>query len=464
MVQPSELGVGSLLAAHPLLSGPFERTVVLICTYDQNRGAHGLVLNAAEISTISLSALLPQVEVNARSDPTSENATDSASEAETMASSIGEKKKDVDSSNVMEDDISETEKRRQTHFDKVLRKDSLPVYWGGPVADGLFLRDMSCNSKSAFRQFLQSGKNEVSVLHPYADLPGAVHISKNIYLGFNRDEALKQQSRLNCERDVLAYVGYASWSPGQLESELEENSWFVFNGDGVSDFVFSRSFMHRDVRNSIVSDSISIQGPKSDSRFNASVAKEVSSSRSSESLNAMLRRMNLRSEGEAEQIRLVFPGHFESPRDVESVSDSEEDDFEDEDSGDDDSEYTDEDQVPGSVYDVSKKPSDANYSVEFRVKFSGADSTAEADERKEEYEEDMHSETESDESVNGEDDGDEEDYEVNDDDDDSEFHDDSDGGVERQSTDVSMWRHVMQSDGCPELESMSTLPLIRKLD
>jgi putative transcriptional regulator len=67
---------------------------------------------------------------------------------------------------------------------------------------------------------------------------GGYEIHNGIFWGGNFDnlKILVDANSLN-PNDFRFFIGYAGWSPKQLEDELKENSWYVTNAD--SDFIFS---------------------------------------------------------------------------------------------------------------------------------------------------------------------------------------------------------------------------------
>lgn len=91
----------------------------------------------------------------------------------------------------------------------------IPIYKGGPVsADTLFY------------------------LHRLKDLEGAIELSDGLYL--NGDfEAVKNYIREGgvTEGVFRFFTGYAGWERGQLEHEIEENTWVV--GSGYSELLLS---------------------------------------------------------------------------------------------------------------------------------------------------------------------------------------------------------------------------------
>lgn len=83
--------------------------------------------------------------------------------------------------------------------------DEIPLYKGGPVAtDTLFY------------------------LHTLAEIPGAISISKGLYLNGDFNEIKKyilQGNQVN-ER-IRFFLGYSGWESEQLSNEIRENTWLV---------------------------------------------------------------------------------------------------------------------------------------------------------------------------------------------------------------------------------------------
>ena len=81
----------------------------------------------------------------------------------------------------------------------------IPLYKGGPVAtDTLFY------------------------LHTLADIPGAIPISKGLYLNGDFDEIKKYILQGNkVDRYIRFFLGYSGWESEQLSTELKENTWLV---------------------------------------------------------------------------------------------------------------------------------------------------------------------------------------------------------------------------------------------
>ena len=76
-------------------------------------------------------------------------------------------------------------------------------------------------------------------LHRFGDsVTGSVEICADIFWGGELD-ALQEtiRNRDTESTDLRFYLGYAGWSEGQLEAEVETGGWIVTDAD--SDFVFS---------------------------------------------------------------------------------------------------------------------------------------------------------------------------------------------------------------------------------
>ena len=83
--------------------------------------------------------------------------------------------------------------------------ENIPLYKGGPIAtDTLFY------------------------LHTLADIPGAIPISKGLYLNGVFDEIKKYILQGNkVDRYIRFFLGYSGWESEQLSTELKENTWLV---------------------------------------------------------------------------------------------------------------------------------------------------------------------------------------------------------------------------------------------
>ena len=83
--------------------------------------------------------------------------------------------------------------------------ENIPLYKGRPIAtDTLFY------------------------LHTLADIPGAIPISKGLYLNGDFDEIKKYILQGNkVDRYIRFFLGYSGWESEQLSTELKENTWLV---------------------------------------------------------------------------------------------------------------------------------------------------------------------------------------------------------------------------------------------
>jgi putative transcriptional regulator len=59
-------------------------------------------------------------------------------------------------------------------------------------------------------------------------IPNSIKVTDGIYWGgsFAQLKTLLNQNKIN-ENEIRFFLGYAGWSPDQLEDELDEKSWFV---------------------------------------------------------------------------------------------------------------------------------------------------------------------------------------------------------------------------------------------
>jgi len=81
----------------------------------------------------------------------------------------------------------------------------LPVFIGGPVE-----------------------QDTLHFVHRYQSLEGATEIGEGIYWGGDFDRLLfLLESKQILPEDLKLFLGYSGWGPGQLDEELQVNSWIV---------------------------------------------------------------------------------------------------------------------------------------------------------------------------------------------------------------------------------------------
>ena len=84
----------------------------------------------------------------------------------------------------------------------------IPVYVGGPVAN-----------------------NTLHFIHRCPDkIEGGVEIWDGIYWGGSFDKVKELVATFQItENDIKFFAGYSGWTPGQVENEIEEDTWIVAN-------------------------------------------------------------------------------------------------------------------------------------------------------------------------------------------------------------------------------------------
>ncbi len=84
-------------------------------------------------------------------------------------------------------------------------------------------------------------KESLFFLHCRPDLiAGGIHIIDSIYLGGDFKQAVKNINEHTIpENDIKLFIGYCGWNYGQLEEEVAEGCWLVFNT--TAEMVFNPS-------------------------------------------------------------------------------------------------------------------------------------------------------------------------------------------------------------------------------
>jgi putative transcriptional regulator len=68
--------------------------------------------------------------------------------------------------------------------------------------------------------------NALSFLHTDAYLPQA-NVMSNLNLGHSLEQLVELGQSFSTTQQVKIFAGYAGWSPGQLEEEMERQAWLV---------------------------------------------------------------------------------------------------------------------------------------------------------------------------------------------------------------------------------------------
>ncbi|MCU0329103.1 MAG: YqgE/AlgH family protein [Chitinophagales bacterium] len=78
-------------------------------------------------------------------------------------------------------------------------------------------------------------------IHRKSNIPNAIGLSQNLFFAGDLDVIRQayEQGDIKAE-DIQFYLGYAGWSSGQLEEEIQEQSWIVSDQLILEDIVFSK--------------------------------------------------------------------------------------------------------------------------------------------------------------------------------------------------------------------------------
>ncbi|MGB3468475.1 MAG: YqgE/AlgH family protein [Cyclobacteriaceae bacterium] len=110
-----------------------------------------------------------------------------------------------------------------------IESDEVPLFVGGPVEQNTLHYIYSVNTDSIIKKPLE----------------GAKKISGDIYMGGDFDELKDIYLTLPFNTShVKFFVGYSGWSEGQLQKEIEDNSWVVVKDPPASDIFNSSSRIH----------------------------------------------------------------------------------------------------------------------------------------------------------------------------------------------------------------------------
>jgi len=180
------------LIAMPSMGDPyFNKTVTYICEHN-DEGAMGLIINLPV--NISLNDLLKQID-----DEADDNS------AVDMAEEVPE------SSESQQDTLTDN---------SLLSVLEQPVLSGGPISQnrGFVLH----STQSGWKSSMALSKDIM------------ITTSKDILLALGTEKAPEQ---------FMVTLGYAGWGPGQLEKELQDNSWLTIEAN--SDIIFKTPIEQR---------------------------------------------------------------------------------------------------------------------------------------------------------------------------------------------------------------------------
>lgn len=195
-----------LLIAMPSLGDSyFNKTVTYICEHN-DEGAMGLIINSPV--NITLYDLLKQIEDNVPS----------------KAAKASQPNLSNDSGNTSDENAEMTEAVQQSTGleSDTLKDNSLEqlVLSGGPISQ----------QRGFVLHSTQQGWNSSLALSKEI----MITTSKDILLALGTDKAPEQ---------FMVTLGYAGWGPGQLEQELQANSWLTTPAD--SDILFNTPIEQR---------------------------------------------------------------------------------------------------------------------------------------------------------------------------------------------------------------------------
>lgn len=99
----------------------------------------------------------------------------------------------------------------------------LPIFVNDIIKEFKYIENISFIQR---RTYLAT--DTLFYLHTLADIPGAIPISKGLYLNGDFDEIKKYILQGNkVDRYIRFFLGYSGWESEQLSTELKENTWLV---------------------------------------------------------------------------------------------------------------------------------------------------------------------------------------------------------------------------------------------
>ncbi|MCC6290292.1 MAG: YqgE/AlgH family protein [Chitinophagaceae bacterium] len=103
---------------------------------------------------------------------------------------------------------------------------AFPLYNGGPV-----------------------DKEHLYFIHKRTDIiTGGVQVINNIYLGGEFKQVIEHiNNKTLAVADIKIFIGYCGWDTGELEKEIEENSWIVTDCSNEAVFSENPELLYRDI-------------------------------------------------------------------------------------------------------------------------------------------------------------------------------------------------------------------------
>ena len=188
-----------LIAMPSLADNYFNKTVTYICEHN-DEGAMGLIINMPV--NITLHDLLTQIEENDNETDTKETAVKE-----------DEEDKEQDTLDLVPNSVNNENIFLDSRLEQL-------VLSGGPMSQnrGFVLH----RTQSGWKSSLALSKDIM------------ITTSKDILMALGTEKAPEQ---------FMVTLGYAGWGPGQLEEELQANSWLTIDAD--SDILFNTPIEQR---------------------------------------------------------------------------------------------------------------------------------------------------------------------------------------------------------------------------
>ena len=118
--------------------------------------------------------------------------------------------------------------------------EKIKLYSSEALSDGLAaMEEFPIEPASMFYQGGPVSRDQLVVLHQLGDMvKGSMEICDGIYAGGDLDTLRTHAAMFNADKPVLRFfLGYSGWETGQLEQEIERDSWIL--SPGSVDLTFS---------------------------------------------------------------------------------------------------------------------------------------------------------------------------------------------------------------------------------